>query len=177
MKKIESRDSRLNLLARSRYLAAIRKEYDKALLILEKLLAENNADLDVLRLKANILDLKSLDSLESSNCTSTSLENGFETAKSYYDKILTIDPNNPPVLLDLGDYFSRKGDHTKALELFDRAISLLKAGHFWGDLEEEFEEAYFAKIELLETMGKKTESIECLAEARKNCPKSHLFSE
>ena len=49
-------------------------------------------------------------------------QNDLESAKAMYDKILSVDPNNPEVHLALHNYYSAKGDDAHAYENLKKAF-------------------------------------------------------
>jgi tetratricopeptide (TPR) repeat protein len=98
-----------------------------------------------------------------------------EDARTCYEKILQLDPENTVAHIDLGDYWEQKGDYDTALKLYNRAITLLKRGVFYNSYAEECEEAFWSKSELLKTVGKTDEYYLCIAEGLRLCPESELL--
>ncbi len=77
-------------------------------------------------------------------------------------------------LVDLGDYWERRRNFDSALELYDKAIALLR-GKICGECPDELEYAYHVKICLLEETGRPEEAERCLREALRLCPDSDLL--
>ncbi len=152
MKKVMSKAQRIKLLEKAKYLATIKKQYDKALEITNDLLAFNGSDIDALRLKGNILDLEQLDLNQNDSRRKSARR--YEEARKCYENILGLDRNNPLAYIDLGDYWKRKGENGLAMKHYNRAISSLKKGHFHVCAEEEMEEALSAKADLIQSVSK-----------------------
>ncbi len=165
--------SRLDQLENAQYLATIEKNYTDALEIVDALLHEDPDDVDALRLKGNILDLKSLDQ-KTENPASSSYEKYQEKARCCYAAILKISPNNTVAHIDLGDYWSRKEEYGKAVLYYNKAIELLNKGHFFCDREEELKEALISKAELLKEVGDSEGYDKCLQDLKKWLPNIDL---
>ncbi len=95
-------------------------------------------------------------------------------ARQCYEKILRQDPLHAGALVDLGDYWERRRNFDSALELYDKAIALLR-GKICGECPDELEYAYHVKICLLEETGRPEEAERCLREALRLCPDSDLL--
>ena len=161
---------RINLLEKAKYLATIQGQYDDAISIVNKLLCINNEDIDALRLKGNILELRSF-AIKQKNCTNDILDD----PKIYYYKILQLDSDNTLALIDLGDYWQVKGKLELVLKFYNKAIDLLKKGHFYLSHKDEIEEAYWGKSEVLMKMNEKDESLKCKVEGLRWYPDSELL--
>jgi tetratricopeptide (TPR) repeat protein len=140
--------NRIILLERAKNLSIVERQYDKALEIISKLLESDRKDIDALRLKGNILDLMGSDPIQDVTETSGAMDN-FEKARECYEEILRIDPQNTLALIDMGDYWEQMGDYEIALKFYDKAIELLKKGHFYISYEDEMEEAFSSRSELI----------------------------
>ena len=140
---------RISLLEDAKFLALFDKKYDEAIFLVDRLLSERDNDIDALRLKGNILDLKALDiSLPTDLETNKGF---FSEAKKCYEKILEIDQNNALAMIDLGDYWAREDNYSVALKWYDNAIHVLENGIYHSSLEEEMEEAVCKRSELIES--------------------------
>lgn len=120
-------------------------EYHEAHHIVDELLNDNPDNLDVLRLKGNILDL------EYASKEDVSLP----PSRYYYEKILTIDSENTLALIDLGDYWLNAEAYEKSLHYYDKAISLLEHDKFCLSKADELEEARNGKSEALRQLAEK----------------------
>jgi tetratricopeptide (TPR) repeat protein len=49
--------------------------------------------------------------------------NQWDLARSLYRQVIEKEPGNPSVLLDMGDYFFFKGDHSNAIQYFQKAAA------------------------------------------------------
>jgi tetratricopeptide (TPR) repeat protein len=165
-------------LEEARKYAVEEEEYNMALSIIENFLYDHPNDLDALRLKGNILELKAYDMEELGDSFSQEQFNKLiELSRECYETLLSKDPNFVVAYIDLGDYWNHKGNHDLALKNYDRAIALLKEGIYYSSREEEFEEVYWAKSELLREIGAINESRQCRLEGLKLCPNSELLKD
>lgn len=101
--------------------------YDAAFELLEKILRRAPTDLVTLRMKGNLLELKSLDLMESSSKKLLSSED-YLLARKCYEQILVIDPHNIVALMDLGDHYKNLGANDKALAYYHQAADILEEG-------------------------------------------------
>ena len=99
--------------------------YDAALDILDDLLKEAPSDPASLRMKGNLLELKTLDVMEHSQKTLTSSAD-YLAARECYERILDIDPRNVRAHIDLGDHYRNLGANDRALEYYKEAAELLQ---------------------------------------------------
>ena len=113
--------------------------YDAALDILESLLKEAPADLVSLRMKGNLLELKTLEVMEHSRKRLTSSAD-YLAARDCYKKILEIDPHNVRAHIDLGDHYKNLDANDKSLEHYEQAIDLLQRAPRDSDWNEDAEE-------------------------------------
>jgi tetratricopeptide (TPR) repeat protein len=166
---------RLECLEKSKELAVLHGLYDQALDLLDQLLLKYADDIDSLRLKGNIIDLKQLD--REQHKTLPEDKRGSEDSKQFYEKILEIDPENPLALIDLGDYWRRKRKIELALKFYNNATTNLLNGKFYRCREEECEEGFHSKAEFLYEIGRIKDSLQCLKEGLKLCRNSDLLNE
>lgn len=166
--------SRVSHLEKAKQLATLDKKYDNALNIVSRLLKLNGNDIDALRLMGNILDLKEMDNYNKSSLKNYSRPE-LENAKKYYDDILRLDPDNTLALIDIGNYWERRGDYKASLEHYNKVISLLNQGHYYLSLEDEYEEVFFNKALLLKSMGRIDDYSQTLKEGLLHCSESTLL--
>jgi tetratricopeptide (TPR) repeat protein len=99
--------------------------YGAALEILAQLLSVNALDTGSLRLKGNLLELKELDRLEySAKKLITSAD--YLAARTCYEKILEVDPQNAKAHIDLGDHYRNLDANDKALGCYREAMNVLR---------------------------------------------------
>ncbi len=166
-----------NKIKEARELASIQHKYKEAIDLLETVLIDDPSDIDALILKGNILELNAC--RIAANSTSgeySEVQELKKQSKKCYEKVLEIDPDNPVVLKDMGDYWEDNNQNQKALEFYNKAISLLKEGKIYKSAESELEETFWAKYELLRKEGDDEEAKKCLEEGRKLCPESTLLN-
>jgi|SRR6185437_14444091 len=113
--------------------------YDAAFEILEGLLKEVPADVASLRMKGNLLELKTLEVMEHSRKRLTSSAD-YLAARDCYKKILDIDPRNVRAHIDLGDHYKNLDANDRALEHYKQAIDLLQNASRHNDWNEDCEE-------------------------------------
>jgi tetratricopeptide (TPR) repeat protein len=101
--------------------------YDAALEFLEGLLSRAPTDIESLRMKGNLLELKAMDVLENSANKLTSSAD-YLAARQCYESILKIDPRNLTVYIDLGDHYKNLGAKDKALDYYKLAATNLENG-------------------------------------------------
>jgi tetratricopeptide (TPR) repeat protein len=128
----------------AQFLESIRSEaiaggYEKALTTLNQFLEENPDEIDALRLKGNILELRALDGAQYHAKKLLRLPD-YVQAQECYEKILDIDARNTLALIDLGDHYKNLGAYDKAISFLARAASLLDAGEFRLGVKEEAQE-------------------------------------
>ena len=91
-------------------------------------------------------------------------QNKLNEAKSMYDKILKIDPNNPSINLALHDYYSAQGKNDEAFDYLKKAFQnpdleidykIDAARYYYSRAEKQPESMYYSRgIELCETLVK-----------------------
>lgn len=114
-------------------------DYDAAFNILEGLLKEFPADVASLRMKGNLLELKTLEIMEHSRKRLTSSAD-YLAARECYKKILEIDPRNVRAHIDLGDHYKNLDANDRALEHYKQAIDLLQHAPRGNDWKEDIDE-------------------------------------
>ena len=100
-------------------------QYDAAIDVLGTLLKRHPSDIVSLRMKGNLLELKTMDRLEHSAKKLTSSSDYLE-ARRCYEKILEIDSQNVPARIDLGDHYRNLEANDKALECYREAMAALQ---------------------------------------------------
>jgi tetratricopeptide (TPR) repeat protein len=101
--------------------------YDAALEIMEGLLSKAPTDIESLRMKGNLLELKAMDLLEHSVKKLTS-SSDYLAARQCYESILEIDPRNVTAHIDLGDHYRNLGAKDRALDYYKLAATHLENG-------------------------------------------------
>jgi tetratricopeptide (TPR) repeat protein len=150
---------RIKTLSEAKNMAFLEKDYDSSISILDEWLNSNKDDVDALRLKGNILDLKALDLMQD-GIEDISL---FELARNCYEKILIIKPNSPLAYVDLAEYWLRNGCAKEALTLCNKSIELLENGYSSVCMNDEIEEAYNCKIDILNKLARTKEALSVAA--------------
>lgn len=113
--------------------------YDEALKSVDTLLQERGSDVEALRLRGNVLELKALDFNEySSKKLMTSRD--YLDARRCYEQVLAQDPENTIALIDLGDHYKNLDAYDKALDYYAQATGLLEAGVSRLSWQEEIQE-------------------------------------
>ncbi len=154
-------NNRLFLLNKAKFLT-MEGKYKKALKFIDKLLITNPNDVDALRLKGNVLSVKITD--ENYSFCEKKRKLVLCSIQKCHERILKFDPNNMLALIDLGDYWRNESCFDKSLQYYNKAISLLKEGHFYLSLEDELIEAFYGKKELLKNINEKSELLKCQEE-------------
>ncbi|AXQ28805.1 hypothetical protein D0B54_08965 [Solimonas sp. K1W22B-7] len=126
---------------------------DQALDALDDLLAADEANIEALRLKGNLLESVALERAE---LTAGSLlrQKGMWEARRCYERILELDPDNTVALVDLGDHFSNLDAYQKAESLYRQAIDLLQRGVFRLSREHEINEVFDSMFQLYTETGR-----------------------
>ena len=134
----ELREQRLQQLEQARALSTD-CYYDAALDVVEKLLVKYTDDVEVLRLKGNILEQKALDLNEYKRVKLTKSRD-YLLARECYERVLLVDPKNTLALIDLGDHYKNLDAYDKAFSCYEQAIDLLRSGESRIGLKDEVEE-------------------------------------
>lgn len=142
--------------------------YEAALAKIGSLIRDNEGPPVALNLKGNILQLKANDT--NLNLSKAEIDRLRDAAQECYERILRIDRNYARAYIDLGDLWGERGNHIVAIELFDKALDLLKAGIFVESIHDELEEAHRGKIAVLMQTKLLAELEMARADARKDLP-------
>lgn len=119
-------------------------------------------DVDLLLLKGHILD---------------SIHK-FDQALNIYRKVLRVDRDNAPGLIDLGGYYSNiKRNYRKALWYYARALRLVESGRFHLDEEDEFIDACTEKAGALLALKRPMEALKCIVHGLQKYPASLLLGD
>jgi tetratricopeptide (TPR) repeat protein len=146
---IEMKLDRINELEEAK-MAALSGDYENALRITESVLNHFPDDIDVLRLKGNIIELWI--SAEFDAISSMERDIQLKLARACYEKILTLDSKNILVLRDLADHLKDLGEKSGASVLYKKLISILYIDSASGrDVNNELREALGEYEDLLET--------------------------
>ena len=140
-----------DILEKAKFISLLEKKYKEAIKLLDHFLVKHRNDLDALRLKGNILDLKGLDS--SVGLKETEIESCFTEALKCYYAILFIDNQNANAMIDIGDYWERKNDCQEALRWYNLAIDALEKVNNNSVLEE-LDETIIKRQKILELLSK-----------------------
>ncbi len=99
----------------------LKKRYNEAKRVLEKILELNPNDVQIMSLVANICIIKG----------------DLKKAEEWLDKALLIEPDYPQALYHIGVIHYQKGEFEKAIEMYEKAI-----GHSPEDAKEDIADAY-----------------------------------
>jgi tetratricopeptide (TPR) repeat protein len=131
---------------------SIAGDYIEALHLIDSMLRLNPFNVEALRMKGNIIELKVFDS---------ELNYDFEfvnspeilKARTCYEQALLYEPSHTGILADLGTHWMNLGNSDKALYYFDKVMELLSDHSKLGDCRDDFTEALEGKIEILQQRG------------------------
>lgn len=105
-----------------------------------------------------------------------SYDSRMEKMRRSFEAALQSDPRYVLALIDLGDYWKDYGgDCEQAIQWYDRAIELLKGGHFTENHSEEIKDAYARKIDALIELGQIDEANNCRRCAMNDCQEDDYF--
>jgi tetratricopeptide (TPR) repeat protein len=145
---VDDRYSRLN---RAKFLA-MSNSHDEAIAILNSVLADDQNDIEALRLKGNAIELRELQAF-AANGTGGSFSDEFSEAGTCYEKILTVDPFNVMALIDLGTHWKNRSEIEKALKYYSQAEKLIKQRQAPDDFRDELIEVLEGQLEISEQLG------------------------
>ncbi len=117
-------------------------------------------DVDVLRLKANVLDIQ--------------LKYG--QSLGIYKKLLRVNPTDVLALIDLGDVYARRSQYVHAIKCYNRALRALNQGHHisraysYIGKEEEWHDAYKGKVKALLELNRTLDALKCLIQGLQKIP-------
>lgn len=131
---------------------SIAGDYLGALARIETVLAKNPHEVEALRLKGNVIELRVFErELNSGEAFVRSPE--VLKARACYEQALLLQPEHIGVLADLGTHWKNLGNNNKALEFFDKVIALLPVAPNVEFDSDPIVEALEGKIEILEEQG------------------------
>lgn len=122
-------------------------DYNAALKLIDDVLAESPSDLVALRMKGNLLELKTLDLMESSGKKLVSSRE-YLAARDCYEQVLRLDPRNVTALIDLGDHYRNLDAYDKALSYYEHAADVLREDESRSSWNEEVQELLERSTEL-----------------------------
>src|SRR5436309_10879507 len=112
----------LQVLRAARVLAS--RDTTKAIKLIDQYLYQSKKPrnlVDILIMKGNLLDSMA----------------SFDRAVEVYRRVLRLDSQNVPALIDLGDYYANiKYDFRRALRFYNQAMRLARSGHHYFDRED-----------------------------------------
>lgn len=98
--------------------------------------------------------------------------------RASYEAALQLDPYYILALIDLGEFWNDLANQPDtAIEYFDRALLLLKAGQFTEDRSIEMRDAYKGKLQSLMSLGRLDDVAKCRAQAILDCGTDDGFHE
>lgn len=131
---------------------AITGDYIGALARIDSVLKREPNNVEALRFKGNVIELKVFDSeLNENNKFVRSSE--MLKARICYEQALLLVPDNPGVLADLGTHWNNLGNADKAMYFFNRVIALISGLPELSSSCDDFVEALEGKIEILLEKG------------------------
>jgi len=138
---------------------AITGDYLGALARIDSVLKREPKNVEALRFKGNVIELKVFDcELNENNEFVRSPE--ILKARVCYEQALLLEPNNPGVLADLGTHWNNLGNTDKAMYFFDKVIALLSGLQGLNSTSDDFVEALEGKIEILLERGDTAEAMQ-----------------
>lgn len=127
--------------------------YDEAIRRISRFLRGAPHDLEAIRLKGNMLELKALDRAQY-HCKKLLRSEEYLEARRCYERILKVDEGNTLALIDLGDHFANLGAHDKAGSYYEAALTLLRQGESRTSWRDEVAEAFDRYIDLCNETGR-----------------------
>lgn len=129
---------------------ALSEDFEQALNLVELLLRNNPHDTEALCFKGNVLEMWfQFDQCHSPSGTTHKSDRRIFDAKYCYETALKKDPNSTRALRDLADNLKELGEKEKALENYNRLISILTKLSSNATIQEELDEAISERAELL----------------------------
>lgn len=117
-------------------------------------------DVDILRLKANVLDIQLK----------------YSQSLRIYKKLIRINPTDVLALIDMGDLYAHRDQYVCAIRHYDRALRALTHGHHSSRMysyigkEEEWHEAYKGKANALLELNRTLDALKCLIQGLQKLP-------
>lgn len=130
-------------------MATLAGDYEDALRITNFLIEKNQSDIESLILKGNTIELLLADDIEISDEVREDLSN---QARSCYERVLSIEPENIFAFKDLADHLNDKEIKQDALLLYEKLVQLLQDKK---ELVNELEEVAIAICEIKQFLNDK----------------------
>lgn len=137
--------------------AGTRRAQSRALRAIDQVLATHPGEPELLLLKGHILDRLG----------------EYQEARRHYAQAVRRDAANVLASMDMGHSYYYAGRLALALRWYDRAITLLRAGHSWAVWRAEWEEAHWFRAWALAEMGRLEAAIACCRHGLIRAPRSH----
>jgi len=141
---------------------AVNGKAQKAIDLIDTYVREfRSEDIDFYLLKGSVLEMQTK----------------YQKAVSVYRKVLRLDPRNVRAMIDLGDVYSSSGkaQYQTALFYYNRALSLLKRGRFYLDLDEEIISACVGIADVLLELRRPLDACKCIVYGLQRCPADTLL--
>lgn len=123
-------------------------DIESALQLLENVLEALPGNIDALRLKGNLMELRIL--AEMGSAPLDKIRGELSTIRGCYHAILSVKPNDSKTMKDLADHEKNFGDQATAMTLYKGLIGYLKNAAANGEqVNEELEEAQGEYSELV----------------------------
>ncbi len=153
-----NRRERIQVLVTLRRVSAgTRRARSQALHTIDAALVTHPDEPDLLLLKAHLLDRLG----------------EYQEARRLYSRVMRRDAHNVLAALDMGHSYYYAGRLALALRWYDRALALLRAGHFWGVWRVEWEEVHWSRAWSLAELGRTTAAAVCCRQGLARAPRSH----
>ena len=153
-----TRRERIQMLVTLRKVSAgTRRARSQALHTIDAALAAYPDEPDLLLLKAHLLDRLG----------------EYQEARGLYSRVMRRDAANVLAALDMGHSYYYAGRLALALRWYDRALALLRAGHFWGVWRAEWEEVHWFRAWSLAELGRTPAAVVCCRQGLARAPRSH----
>ena len=136
--------------------AGPRGAQSKALHTIDRALKVHPDEPDLLLLKAHLLDRLG----------------EYQEARRLYSRVMRRDTANVLAALDMGHSYYYAGRLALALRWYDRALALLRAGHFWGVWRAEWEEVHWFRAWSLAELGRTPAAVVCCRHGLAKAPRS-----
>ena len=137
--------------------AGRRRAPSRALHTIDAALAAHPDEPDLLLLKAHLLDRLG----------------EYQEARRLYSRVMRRDAANVLAAMDMGHSYYYAGRPALALRWYDRALALLRAGHFSGVWRVEWEEVHWFRAWSLAELGRNTAAVVCCRQGLARAPRSH----
>lgn len=129
---------------------ALSEDFEQALNLVELLLRNSPHDTEALCFKGNVLEMWfQFDRYHSSSDVAHTSDRRIYDAKYCYEMVLQEDPNSTRALRDLADNLKELGEKERALEYYNKLVSVLTEFLPDDSIQEDLEEAINERAELL----------------------------